>query len=517
MFRLIIKKIAFLLTKSRVSENSDRLSHRRPRNTLSGDLGNNVEKLREMMGPSGDVVVRRFSFGQHQRIHAALIFIDGLADIKVINDSIIKPLMKGAVLLNTQNKLKNDLLSFIESTMLSVSEVERADNLDDAASGFLSGSVVLLIDGEDKALIISCEGWDKRRIDEPSGETVIRGPREGFTENLRTNTSLIRRKIRNPALTMEAMLLGRETRTSVYLVYIRGLVNPALLDEIKGRMASIDTDAILESGYIEQFIEDSPASIFATIGYTEKPDVVAARILEGRVAIVVDGTPFVLTVPHLFIESFQTAEDYYFRPYFLSMLRIVRYIAYFISITAPAIYVAVTTFHHELIPTNLLFTMANAREDIPFPAFIESLIMLVTFEILREAGIRLPRPVGQAVSIIGALVMGEAAVSAGLVGTPMVVITAITAISIFVVPNQADSAALLRLILLILAATTGGFGIIIGMLGTLVHLASLESFGAPYLSPIVPFDSDDSKDALIRAPLWTLRGRPKGIARDNRK
>jgi len=240
-------------------------------------------------------------------------------------------------------------------------------------------------------------------------------------------------------------------------------------------------------------------------------------VLEGRVAIVVDGTPFVLTAPYLFMESFQAAEDYYFRPYFATLLRLIRIIGYAVTIIAPAFYVAVTTYHQELIPTELLITMASAREGVPFPAFVESLVMIIVFEILREAGIRLPRPVGQALSIVGALVIGESAVSAGLIGAPMVIVVAITAVSGFVVPNQADSAAVLRIILLILGSSFGGFGMTIGMLGLLVHMSALESFGFSYLSPSVPFVAEDSKDAIIRAPLWMMIGRPKGMAVDKQR
>jgi spore germination protein KA len=368
------------------------------------------------------------------------------------------------------------------------------------------------VEGIDKALVINAKGWEKRGVDEPSSEAVIRGPRESFIESLRTNTSLIRRKIKNPDLTFEIMTIGKRTKTNVSLAYIKGIAAPELIETVRNRMSAINTDSILESGYIEQYIEDAPSSIFATLGYTEKPDVAAAKLLEGRVAILVDGTPFVLTAPALFIESFQTAEDYYFRPYFATLLRIIRMIAFFLTVLAPALYVAITTYHQELIPTDLLFTMANAREGIPFPAFVESLVMIITFEILREAGIRLPRPVGQALSIVGALVIGQSAVSAGIIGAPMVIVVSIQAVSGFVIPNLAESAAVLRLIYLLLSAAFGGYGITIGALGTLVHMASLESFGYPYLSPIAPFDTEDLKDTAIRVPLWLMISRPKGMS-----
>jgi spore germination protein KA len=299
-------------------------------------------------------------------------------------------------------------------TMLSVGDIRESDDLMEAVDGCLAGDAVFFADGFHKALVISCKGYETRSITEPQTESVIRGPREGFTENLRTNTALLRRKIRNAALTMETTTLGKRTGTAICLAYLKGVASPTLIEEIKNRLKDIDTDSILESGYIEQYIEDAPFSVFATVGSTEKPDVAAAKILEGRAAILVDGTPFVLTAPMLFVENFQMAEDYYTRILFSSLVRIVRFSAYAISLLAPAIYVALTTFHQELIPTALLFTMIAAREGIPFPAVLEAGLMVVAFEILKEAGIgcKTRRPGHQ---IVGALIMGEAAVSAGLI------------------------------------------------------------------------------------------------------
>jgi spore germination protein KA len=290
------------------------------------------------------------------------------------------------------------------------------------------------------------------------------------------------------------------------------LANPKLIEEIRRRLKRINTDAILESGYIEQFIEDAPFSIFSTVANSEKPDKVAAKLLEGRAAIMVDGTPMVLTVPMVFIESFQSAEDYYSRPFYASLIRLLRITAYLINILSLALYVALSTFHQELIPTALLLTMLSAREGVPFPAAIEAGIMIIAFEILREAGVRLPRPVGQAVSIVGALVLGESAVSAGLVGAPMVIVVAITAMSSFVVPAQTDSGAIIRIVLLILGSVMGGYGIAMGLFAIFIHLASLRSFGTPYFSPLAPFSSSDMKDAFVRAPIWAMFKRPRDIA-----
>jgi spore germination protein KA len=482
---------------------------------ISGNLTEVINTIKNETVESNDVIVREFFIGGDQDLNCAIVFVDGMANVRVINDDVIKPLL--FEFKENELKDKDSIINYVVKSIISINEIEVVEKLSDAMNGFLNGDVVLFIAGVEKAVIMNSKGWEKRSVSEPGSEAVIRGPRESFVENLRTNTSLIRRKIKNPALTIESMVIGRKTRTSVSIAYINGLAKPELINEIKKRLKGIKTDSILETGYIEQFIEDSPGSIFATIGYTEKPDVAAAKLLEGRVAIIVDGTPFVLTAPFLFLESFQAAEDYYFRPFFATLTRLIRIIGFAITVLAPAFYVAVTTYHQELIPTSLLITMASAREGVPFPAFVESLIMIIVFEIIREAGIRLPRPVGQALSIVGALVIGESAVSAGLIGAPMVIVVAITAVSGFVVPGQNDSAVILRFILLVLSATFGGFGMTMGLLGALVHMASLESFGYPYLSPTAPFDLEDSKDAVVRAPLWMMISRPKGMADDKQR
>jgi spore germination protein KA len=285
-----------------------------------------------------------------------------------------------------EERLEVDDIDIIRTTMISVGSVEQVNSINEVVDSCLSGDTVLLINGFKEALVISTRGWESRGVEEPKTESVVRGPREGFSETLRTNTTLLRRKIKNPDLTLESMKIGRKTKTSVCIAYLKGVANPRLIEEVKRRLKRINTDAILESGYIEEFIEDAPFSIFPTIANSEKPDVVAAKILEGRAAILVDGTPFVLTVPMVFIENFQSAEDYYSRAYFASLVRVLRFVSFMISTLAPALYVALTTFHQELIPTPLLFTMAAAREGIPFPAVLEAGMMIIVFEILREAG-----------------------------------------------------------------------------------------------------------------------------------
>ena len=518
LFGYLIRKILFLNSYKRIqgkageeSPGSDTDDEQRAID-VSKKLQKNLDSLRTMFGNSPDLTVHRFRFGPDNRLSGAMIYIDGMVNSLILTEAILRPLTDWRP---QDGSLPSgmDLLAALEQEVLCSGEIAVVKTLQELAAGCLSGDTVLLVDGCPGGIVVNTKGWEKRNVTEPKSETVIRGPREGFTENLRTNTALIRRKIRNKQLRVIYMTVGRKTQTAVNLMYLEGVANLKVLETVKYRIDRLDVDSILESGYIEEYIEDAPFSPFSTVGYSEKPDVVAARILEGRVAIVVDGTPFVLTAPLLFIENFQTAEDYYERSLYVSMVRLLRYIAYLITIFAPAVFIILTVFHQELIPTTLLFTIANAREGTPFPAFVEAMIMVLAFELLREAGIRLPRPVGQAISIVGALIMGDAAVSAGLVGAPMVITVAVTAVAGFLVPTENDSASILRMIMMILAAFVGFYGVAMGFLAMLIHLATLESFGVPYFESI---DSGrDMQDTFVRMPLWSMVKRPKALTHDD--
>lgn len=474
-------------------------------------LQENLSYIEKRLGKSSDFVCRKIRLGSEDKIEAAIVYIEGLVDKTSISENILRPLMIDTRLVANEDTAVN-IVKVIETNTITSGDIRYTADLDCLIDSLLTGETGILINSSKKALIIATRGWEARGIQQPETEVVVRGPREGFTETLRTNTSQLRRKIHNPNLIFEAMKLGKQTKTEICIAYIKGLVNDKLVEEIKRRLEGIETDAILESGYIEEFIEDAPFSPFPTIANTERPDVAAAKLLEGRAAILIDGTPFVLTVPMLFVESLQISEDYYSRPFYATIIRWIRIIALFISILLPATYVALATFHQEIIPTPLLITMIAASEGTPFPVFMAAIFMGIVFEILREAGVRLPRPVGQAVSIVGALVIGEAAVSAGLISAPLVIMVALTAISSFVVSPQADAATVLRFILVMLAGSLGAFGIIIGLLGLLVHMTSLRSFGVPYLSPLAPLSLRDLKDVLVRSPLWAMFTRPRTIA-----
>ncbi|MEB3751522.1 spore germination protein [Geobacillus sp. FSL W8-0032] len=481
---------------------------------LSPELAVNIDIIRRATGESSDIVIRRFSLGQETQMKAAIVFVDGLVDEKNVYEFLLLPLLTASFPLPLEEK---ERIQWIEKKLAAVGGIEQVSDWKRLFFNLFSGATILLLDGAALAISASTKGGQYRSIEEPQTQIAIRGPREGFTESLRTNTALIRRRIKNPNLWLETMQIGTVTQTDVAIMYVKGIANDDIVTEVKKRLARIDIDGVLESGYIEQLIEDQTFTTFPTVYHTERPDVVAANLLEGRVAILVEGTPFVLVAPALFIQFFQVGEDYYARFDIATALRFLRVLIFFISLVAPAIYIAATTFHQEMIPTQLVIAIAAQRESVPFPAFVEALAMEVTFEVLREAGVRLPRAVGQAVSIVGALVIGQAAVEAGFVSSAMVIVVSVTAIASFATPSFAIaiSARLIRFGLMFLAAILGFYGIMMGLLIMVIHLCSLRSFGVPYMSPLAPLIPSNTGDTLFRVPTWMFRERPRLINQKN--
>ena len=473
------------------------------------NLTENINIIRKMFHGDNDVVMREFTIAVSGGIRAALMYIDGLAGAKAVFDGVLNPLMLESRKLTQTVEIKS--IGDVLDKLLTAGEASTGNTIEKLCEVMLDGDCALLLEGFDEFAFVNSRDFEKRSVTEPQTETVVRGPREGFTEAIRVNTSLLRRKIKNHHLRMDVITIGERTKTLVCMSYLDNLASPQTVAEIRRRLELVDTDAILSSGYIEEFIEDTPYSVFPTINYTEKPDVAAAQILEGRVAVIIDGTPFVLTLPMLFVECFQSPEDYTVRFVYATFMRLLRLLSFITSLIAPALYVALVTFHQELIPTPLLFTIVAAEEGLPFPSCVETAIMLLTFEIMREAGVRLPNPVGQTVSIVGALVMGQAAIQAGIVGAPVVIVIAFTAVASFLTPALSDTSAILRWFFLVLATVMGGFGIAVGLMVTLIHLASLESFGVLYLYPFSPFELSGLKDSIIRSRLWKQRRRPSAL------
>jgi len=469
---------------------------------LSEGVEDNADRLHEMMAECSDFVIREFRM--ENGVKTLIFYVDGMSNTELV-DRVI-----GSLMIRKGDRTE---LDEVLNRTLPVSQISESDNFGDCMQRVLSGDVGLIVDGSGRALIMGLRGAEHRSVTEPETESTVRGPREGFTELLRTNTTLLRRKIKSPRLKMKPLIVGKETNTDIVVSYIDGLADPELVKEVVRRIEAIDMDGVLESGYLEEMIQDHGYSPFPQIMYTERPDTASGALLEGRVVILTDGTPFVLIVPVTIWSFLQANEDYYERFQISSFLRSVRSLFMFIALTTPALYIAVTTFHQEMLPTTLLLSVAAAREAIPFPAVVEALIMELSFEALREAGVRLPKAVGQAVSILGALVVGQAAVEAGIVSAPLVIVVSITGIASFAIPkfNAAISVRLLRFPLMLLAAVFGLYGIVIGGMIIIGHLARLRSFGVPYLAPVSPLTFSDMKDTFVRVPWWMMKRRPMSL------
>lgn len=389
----------------------------------------------------------------------------------------------------------------------------------DTINALLNGCVVISISTFPIYIAFNMANNNFRQISEPTSQTVIRGPKDSFVEGASTNISLIRRRLKNPGLCFEQFLIGSETKTKVIIGYINGVANKDIVAEVRNRILKIDVSAVFESANIEELITDKTMTLFPLALNTERPDTAAGNLIEGKIVIIVDGTPFVLLVPAVFTDFFISSEDYYQDIYLASFTRILRYIAFIIVIITPATYVAILTFHQEMVPTNLLISIIAQRQKVPFPAVVEVIIMEFTFEILREAGVRMPRAVGQTVSIVGALVIGQAAAMAGLISNIMVIIVAITATANFVAPVASLSGVsrMLRFLLILIASFLGLYGVLLGLICMVAHLASLRSFGVPYLAPVAPFNKENLKDIFIRFPYWALNKRPSYLRSPNLK
>ncbi|MCQ6282571.1 spore germination protein [Bacillus sp. EB600] len=478
------------------------LLYKVPEISLSQNLNENIEILKSAYNDCSDVVFREFIIGS--QTNAVLLYIDGLSNTEEIDQHVLTPLIR-------MKCLSQEALIEIMKKEITVSDVKEIYTISDVFKQISTGNPIILIEKHSNGISLGLPMWEKRGIEEPSAESVVRGPREGFVETLRVNTSLLRRKIRHPSLKMKQMVIGRLTETQVIVAYMEGIAENTLIQEVTNRLKRIDMDGILESGYIEEMIQDSPYSPFPQILTTERPDVAASSLLEGRVVILVDGTPITLIAPCTFAGMLQAPEDYYNSFYISTFIRWLRYVFFFIALLGPSAYVAVLTYHQEMIPTTLLLTIAKDREQIPFPALIEAFIMEITFEALREAGVRLPKQVGAAVSIVGALVIGQAATAAGLVSSPMVMVVAITGVASFLMPRYATgiSIRLLRFPIMILSGMLGLLGVMLGITAIVAHLCSLRSFGVPYLNSTATFKIQNFKDVLIRAPWWVMNTRPE--------
>lgn len=459
---------------------------------------------------SDDIINRSLNIGMNSKRKAALIYIESGIDKQILNNDILRPLMLVDLPPDEGN---HGSISSITDHLLTIGDIKSTDNLKEAVHYIYDGMVLLLVDGMPRVLVIDIHDGEFRGIDEPPGERTVRGSREGFVEVLDVNISMIRRRLRDPKLVVKKTIVGRRSRNPVAILYVEDIAAPELVAEVERRIAAIDTDGIVASGYIEQYIEDQPSALFPQVWSSERPDKMTMKLLEGRIVIIVHGTPLALVVPSLFVEFLQATEDYYERTMGAAYQRLLRFFAFFVAISLPALYISLLSFLPEMLPTTLITSLAQARKEVPYPVFFETIVQELIIQLTIESGLRLPGSVGQTVGVVAGIILGQAAVSAKLASPGIIIVVALTTIATFALPSSSMILAsrVVRLPMLFLSAAFGLFGFSMGWLILLTHLTSLESLGVPYFAPFAPTRYRDLQDALFRFPLWKMEKRPASI------
>lgn len=473
---------------------------------LTADLTQNMVNIRQYLKNTADFVSKEVNICG---LRVQLLTFEGMVSTQNMTNALLKPLLA----LKLENPTPQSLLYWMRNEAVLAPEQKEVRTLGDLFKALMSGFVAVLAEGLDVAVVAGIQGFASRSVGEPEGEVNVRGSREGFVEPVRTNMALIRRRIKSSRLVFEFTGAGKTSKTDICLCYLSNMVSPEILNDVRGRIAQIDLDMVLDSGYIQPFLDTDIPSIFSNVGVTERPDTVCAKISEGRVVVLVDGTPFALIVPYLFSENFQTMDDYSLRPFYASFIRLMKYVSFLVTILLPGVYVAVVTFHPELLPEALLFNIAASEETTPFPLMFGALLIHFLYELMREAGLRLPRPIGHAVGIVGGLVIGDAAVTAGLIGAPMVMIVALTAISSFVVPSLYEPVTILRFAFIVVGGLSGLYGVTLVLCAVFVNLCALSAYGVPATAPAAPAKWYDLRDVFIRASWKTLGKRSLKVQR----
>lgn len=484
-------------------------------------LSVNIEYLKSKYNLliNSDVKIRKFALPIHdKKVPAALLFIDGMVNEETITNSILQPLLlKNSITMREQNDSKSgrmliknpkspkiNLENFIYNGLIPHNSISKETEFEKVIAKVNGGFCALFVDGVATAFCVETKDIKGRSVSEPISENVVRGPQEAFVENVRVNTSMLRKIVNNENLIIEEVDVGKISKTKVAICYIENIANDDLVAEAKYRINSLDIDYLLSSGQLEQFIKDNPSNTFPQCIATERPDRVSTYLLNGRVAIIVNGTPFVLVVPAIFIDFLTSGEDRNLNYHFANFLKMIRAIALFFAIFLPGLYVAITNYHQELIPSELLFAVANAREAIPFPVIFEIIIMEISFELIREAGLRVSSSFSTTIGIIGALILGDAAVSANIVSPILIIVVAFTGICGFAIPDFAltSSIRIYRFTYIILGFLAGFLGIAFGFFVHFIMLTALSSFGVPYFAPYIPFENLNDNNGYIVKPVW---------------
>jgi len=473
------------------------------------DMKLTSQNLRNLLSKSKDIMFQDFYINNNRSLKVTVLFIDGLASNQFISDDILKPLVENERLSDESINI-GEVIDFIEHGIVYFPVHKKRIDINDVINDVIDCSCALIFDEDNTAITFDVRSFDKRSVTEPPSENVIKGARDCFVETLRVNTATVRRKIRTANLIIEGTIVGKQTLTPVSIVYIDGLTNPYIVEQVKERLNNIEVEGALTPNAIEENIIDNIYTTFPQIISTERPDRFCTNIIEGRVGLLIDGMPLTYIVPATISQFLEAAEDYSQNYLLNSIIKVMRYILAMITLWLPAFYVAVTTFHQEMIPTDLALAIEAAKENVPFPTFIEILFMIVAFEILQEAGVRLPQTIGQAVSIVGTLVVGQAAVEANLISPAIVVVTALTGTTGFTIPNQdfTNAIRIWRVVMIISASILGLVGLSFATIYLIYHLCKLETYEIPYLSPFVSCDKYNFKDTVFRIPYMFNKKRP---------
>ena len=467
------------------------------------DAVKTVDEIKKKLHDSGDLKSRTVQFFGTQ---ISLCYIAPITDNELLNNTLIYPLI------NFSSEIKGkDIVEVLNDRVLANQEVTVFYNLKSAVDKMLAGNTLILVDGADKILGCDLEKITVRAVAEPPTSVVIKGPREGFTESLKFNLALIRKRVKSDDFVVKMFELGKMTKTQIAVVYYDSIADKSVVNDVLKRLKSIKIDGVIDSHYLVSYLQRNKKSLFKQVGDTEKPDILVAKMLEGRVGIIVDGSPIVLTIPFILLEDLQNSDDYYSQPIRVTFVRALRLVGVILAVLLPGIYIALELYHYKILPTEFLITIMNSTQGIPFSPFIEILFVILLFEILYEANIRMPQYFGMAMSIVGALILGETAVNAGLVSPPAVMIVALSGITFYIIPGQASQFSILRLLGVIIGASLGIYGILLFCVFILSYLSNFDSYKSAYLAPTAPYIEEDQKDSYMRKTIDEMKKRPTAI------
>ena len=485
---------------------------------LNKELDKNLDMIKETLGNANDLMIRQLQLQGDDGVHVAVLGIDGLVDTNRAQHFIVHVLAIDLSLVHEDETRSNGVFQSIFESRISMMDAKCGQSFDEHYNNLLNAHIIVLVDGVDQFMMFDCKGGQMRSISEPQTEQSLYGPKDCFVEGIRTNTATIRRRIKDPNLRFDAHVVGTVTKSDVLVTYIKGIADEQLVRNVNKRIKSLDIDGVVDSSQLMQLIEDHHVTIFPRLTQTERPDKVTAALMQGSIAILVDGSPFVTLGPSYFVGMFQITDDYYARPFIATLTRILRYIAFFAVILVPGLYVAISTYHQEMIPTVLLITIINQRSSNPFPTYIETLIILVLFEIIREGSLRKPSAVGDSMTIVGSLIIGQTIVEAGLVSYIVIIIVSLTSIAAFILSSSRlnNATRILTFVFLFLGTAFGLYGITIGFIVLILHLCSLTTLEQPYLASMAPFNLHDQEDQFLRFPFSWMKYRPKIFKPANR-